>query len=1079
MIYVFDNCQINTRLYELQRGDQTIRLRPKVFEVLLYLLGHRDRVISKQELAQQVWPDQFISDSTLESTIRSVRQVLEDSREKQRTIQTRPGHGYRFVALLTDQYEEDGSQQINDRDGERADHNRPSVRTSAPDRSSPPAQPSPHDQLHPGWNTTGSGMPEGLSGQPGSPFFGRESDLAWFAHHLHAAMAGHPRVLLLEGEAGLGKTRLLKEMRSAAENLGVRVYAGRFFEHLTVPYLPFIEALRMEIDQTPGQVQDSLDTDAELIRQLMPASTVFTSAASVSTTDQSEQERIRLFLAVSRAILRMAQRSPSFFVVDDLHWADPSSLDLFGHLMFTLADAGERESIPLLLICAYRPEEGIERLPQLLARIQRENICHPRALQGLEESEVQSFLQSLASQAPSHQLTATVNQVTQGNPMFIQEVFHHMVQRDTLAQRGGYLVTTVSPADLRLPKEMTSAISDRIQAVSENCRRVLILAALYGDPISMEILEAVSGMDEEVLLDLLEEGIHHNLLVSEGQELWFTHSLIRHVFYHTPSAVRRQRLHQQIAQTLERQHAHNLDRHLRAITHHIIQAGSATDPKIIVAYAHKAGDQAFLTAAWSEAAQYYEAALSASESIDPFPVRDRAELHYRAGLARYRDMDAGPALAHYEAAVAAYQIIDDRPGVARALMEQTRIYYTLAPVPLGMLVDLNALEAALEALGEDETELHGSILTVMSDAYSTAQQQTKAKELSQKALEIGQRLQDHRLEIEACHVLGVAQSRSLNVHEGVNCFRKAAESARRIDDLLLEGRSLARLPVSLMRLGQLREVEAVGQKACELTRQYQDWGAHSVPLSALTAAAVAKGDFGAAENYAHEAMLMVSRSHYPWAGERAAYSLACAYMLRGEWAAAEAALDMLIEPGRIFRESGHTTQLTVSVLRQLIQSYAGHGAAPLALDRVDVMISSEIDAFSLDPWCALVELADFHQRPALAERLYQVLQRAEEQGLLFSIGWICLLPRVLGVAATLNRWWEVAESHFCSALDAAESLEALPELGRTYLDFAHMLVARDGNKGHQQARDLAKRAETIFTELDMHPFVQRVKRLYE
>ena len=392
----------------------------------------------------------------------------------------------------------------------------------------------------------------------------------------------------------------------------------------------------------------------------------------------------------------------------------------------------------------------------------------------------------------------------------------------------------------------------------------MTLAALLGDGVSPQILEAVSDMGEESLLDVLEEGIHQHLLLSEGQAWWFVHPLIRHVFYQMPSAARRQRLHQQIGQMLEHLYADSFDAHLREIAHHFIRAGPAAAPETIVTYARRTGDQAFMAAAWGDAAQYYEAALSAAESIPHFPVRDRAELHYRAGLAHYRDMDAGPTIDHYAKAIAAYRLAGDIRGAARALMEQARTRYTLASVPLGTLADIQPLEAALEALGERETALHGNILTVMSDAYSTAQQQNKTKELAQHALEIGQRLKDDRLRAYAYFVLGVAQARSLHTQEGVECHQKALALARRSDDLVLQDWPLTRLPVALTWLGRFQEVETVSQEACALTRKYQDWAAYSVASSALTSVAVAKGDFEAAESLAHETMLMVSRSHYPW-----------------------------------------------------------------------------------------------------------------------------------------------------------------------------------------------------------------------
>ena len=100
MIYRFGDCALDTNLYTLQRGGQTFRLRLKVFRMCLYLLEHRDRVVSREELCTQVWPGQFVSQATLEGVIRLVRQAVGDSGRTQRIIQTLHGHGYRFVASV-------------------------------------------------------------------------------------------------------------------------------------------------------------------------------------------------------------------------------------------------------------------------------------------------------------------------------------------------------------------------------------------------------------------------------------------------------------------------------------------------------------------------------------------------------------------------------------------------------------------------------------------------------------------------------------------------------------------------------------------------------------------------------------------------------------------------------------------------------------------------------------------------------------------------------------------------------------------------------------------------------------------
>ena len=105
MLYVFGDCTLDTQRYVLHRANQATSLRPKAFHVFLYLLMHRDRVITKQELAEQIWPDQFISDAVLENTIRAVRRALDDSAHTQRYIQTLRGYGYRFVAMVEERDE--------------------------------------------------------------------------------------------------------------------------------------------------------------------------------------------------------------------------------------------------------------------------------------------------------------------------------------------------------------------------------------------------------------------------------------------------------------------------------------------------------------------------------------------------------------------------------------------------------------------------------------------------------------------------------------------------------------------------------------------------------------------------------------------------------------------------------------------------------------------------------------------------------------------------------------------------------------------------------------------------------------
>src|SRR5438552_3073492 len=169
MRYSFGDWTLDTQLYTLHRAGHSLRLRPKVFQVLTYLVAHRDRVVSRQELCEQVWPDQFISDAALESAIRAARQALGDSGRTQQYIQTLHGHGYRFIAPVH----------------------------CLPAAAAPAESAAPH------------GAPSLLFRRP--PYFvGRDAALAQLAQWWTAVCQGTRQVGLIAGEAGIGKTALVE-----------------------------------------------------------------------------------------------------------------------------------------------------------------------------------------------------------------------------------------------------------------------------------------------------------------------------------------------------------------------------------------------------------------------------------------------------------------------------------------------------------------------------------------------------------------------------------------------------------------------------------------------------------------------------------------------------------------------------------------------------------------------------------------------------------------------------------------------------------------------------------------------------
>jgi class 3 adenylate cyclase/DNA-binding CsgD family transcriptional regulator len=949
----------------------------------------------------------------------------------------------------------------------------------------------PPDALVPGvspaWEGLGMDEPSGLDRatrlsnlvKTAPPFVGRRDELAWLEKLLEESCAGQPRVVLIPGDAGIGKTRLLQELRSSASYRGLQVGYGRGYEDLTLPYLPFVEVLRPLRDQIPPHMASMLGTEAEVISRLLGYDVIPGLTAPPSGSPQTDQDKLKLFLTMSHLMVVLSQQHPMLLVVDDLHWVDRPSLDLLSHLVFTVTDLSERESLPLLIVGTYRPVESETHLGRLIARFQRETICQTFALAGLHEVEIHELVRHLGLIHPSHQLVTVVTEATQGNPLFIQEVVHHLVRQEAIRERGGFLVTTASPANIPLPEQVTGAIIARTSELSEDCRKVVTLCSFLGDSFSLPILAAVSDLDEETILNLIEEGMHHRLLLSEGQMFQFAHPLIRHVFYNQPSAARRQRIHHQIARSLEYLYADDLDAHVMEIAHHFVRAGPATEANILVKYARRAGDQAFRVFAWGNAAQHYEAALAAGEFTGCLSLHDRAELYYWAGLAHYRDQDVGPCLDHYEKAIESYRQCGNVKGLARVLMEKTRTQFTLASVPYGTLIDLQQLEEVLNALGDSDPGLCCSISTIMSEVYWTARQADKAKTMAQRALDIGCQLQDDQLSAAAGLALGMAQSQGLELQKTLRSYQDSLAYARRANDLLLQSWALQRMPLTHTMLGQLDEADTVAQSACELTRKTQDWGFYSVALSHQASVAVARGNFATVEQRTHEAMQMVSRSHYPWGGSRSLFALACSRTLQGAWAEAKDALDLQIEPGRVFQEAGPIIHAFTQAFHHLLQAISGREEEPIEQVVANLMVAVGTDSYSLAPLCALVEIADFLAAPSAVEAPYQMLLMAAERGVLFTSGWVFLLPRVLGVATTLLGQRDVAEAHFRAAIEAATRAAAQPELGRTYLDYARTLIGRGELNDRCRAIALLRQAASIFSGLGMDPFFQRATQLAE
>lgn len=902
------------------------------------------------------------------------------------------------------------------------------------------------------------------------PFLGRAAELGWFKSRLTATLDGRPRVGILVGEPGIGKTRLLREFQGIAATHGAAICAGRGHEDLALPFLPIADALGPLVRSMPARLARTLGVDGERMRRLVrgdvdPGAPV--PGRPWATDDPA------LFLAASRTVVELACARPLVLVLDDLHWIDQSSLELLAHLLFTVADRGAHERIPLLVVAATRPVDASHRLARMLARVGRDDVCEPLALAGLDELAIAELVQGLGIPHPSHQMIAVVQDATRGNPLFVQEVVHHLLRQGALAERGGTLMATMAAADLRLPDDVVSAIAARIDELDQRQRHVLTLAACLGERVAPDTLVAVAAAGSAETRRLLDEACARGFLTAD-RDYQFVHPLVRHSFYVRPTAEERSRLHARIAEVLHSLHPEPTADQTLEIAHHMIAAGRLVDPAALVEIARRAGHVAFARASWTEAARLFAAALDATAS--PLTTAERAELHCLAGLSHYRDQDGGPCLDQYERAIAAFREVGDLRGLARALMGRTRAQFTLASVPYGTLLDTAPLLDVAERLEGMDPVMAGFVRAELAQVYWTARQPADATAMGELALEIGRREGNDVLAAEAHRALALSAGQRMDPLGGVEHLEAGLAAARRAADTWLESQLHQRLPLALHVCGRLDEARRMAASGAALTRALHDWGDRSLSEGASVCIAVARGEFEAAERHARQTLQLIQRSGYPWAGPTALPALACAHTLRGAWADADRALAMLITPGAVFQDPGPVVHISSWVLRQVVRAWSDDSPtlrdelreriAPIART---VAADGADDVHAVGVFAAFVDLAERLNDPAMAEIAYEALVRAAERRVVLSSGWVSLIARALGSAATVLRRWERAEAWFVTAIEQARAGHLRPELGRALFGQARLLLGRGRAGDRPRARALLDEAQRIFRTLGMAP----------
>jgi predicted ATPase/DNA-binding SARP family transcriptional activator len=428
---------------------------------------------------------------------------------------------------------------------------------------------------------------------------GREDMLDGMQKAYERAKVGEVQVILISGEAGIGKSRLIEEF--AAKLAGqVQVLAATAHRDAQAsPFQPLVEALRPSLlaHHASRDVPDWCLAEAA---RLMPELRRLRPDLPLPLLGSGEQARTRLFEALDALVLGLAlHNQPVLLCLDDLQWADGTTLDWLAYTGRRLSTAGlpATEARAGLLIVGTYWDQKASAMAQLRRSLQRSGVLAEMPLMGLDERAVGEVLRQLESKIPyDDDLARRLRRLTGGNPFFLLETLRAIVEA------GCELEDLLSSGELCLPDTVLDAVQARMASLSSAARQVVEAGAVLGRSFALELVRATSGRDELEAVSALDELVARDLLEEGTTGYWFHHEILREAVYRQLSRGRRQVLHRRAAEALERLEPDNAS----SIAWHFERAD---EPGRAARHSLRAGRSAQSVFAHIEARSHFDRAL--------------------------------------------------------------------------------------------------------------------------------------------------------------------------------------------------------------------------------------------------------------------------------------------------------------------------------------------------------------------------------------------------------------------------------------------------------------------------------------
>jgi DNA-binding CsgD family transcriptional regulator/tetratricopeptide (TPR) repeat protein len=910
-------------------------------------------------------------------------------------------------------------------------------------------------------------LPGPLRLTPSFPFAGRARELATLRALLPRAEGEGRRIALIGGEAGSGKSRLVREVAHATTGDALVLY-GACDAVVRTPYGPFAEALEQLVRAADAsELRIDLGTSGGELARLLPDLATRVGELSPPVTADPETERHRLHSAITDLLTAVSRRRLLLMVVEDGHWADGPTLLLLRHLGRAAADAR------MLLLVTFRDTEAeiSDDFAEALVDLRRSEDVYRMHLGGLTDDEIAEFVRraaglELGPGLPT--LASGIGELTGGNAFLVTELWRALFESGALVVDGERVLLERPLAELGTSESVREVVSRRLAQLAAPTTEVLEVAAVIGRVFRLDVLERAAELGRAELLAGLDEAQSSGLIEevsSIGLVYRFTHELVRRAVSDRLRGLRRAEIHLRVGEAIEADARDGDVRHLQDLAHHFTAAARIDDAGRAIDYNVRAARAARDALAFDAAASLLQTALELAGHDSAV----RAGLLLEFGAASHLAGHAEDALDAYLGTAAIARETGDAELLATAAIGFENACWRPAIIDRGAP---ELLEEAADALGDGDSILRVRVLSGLSRALANQGSHDRATVVRTNAIAMARRIDDR-------HGLATVLARAYWAHgttleEILSMLDEAVELAEELGDVELKAEAMEwRLP-ALIGLGDLAAARRDLERVLELgSTMGQPFILH-VAEHYASAIALCEGKLEEAERRA-ELSREWSRPLMTGPDPSAVYGMQMFSVRREQGRLAELAPVVRVLAGNV-RSAGAWGPGLAALLAEL-------GMLDEARDALERVVAGGLDPLRESLWLAsLTYLADAaaavddRQTAAL---VYPELEPLAGTNVMIGYGVACYgaADRYLGMLSATLAEWDRAEQHFEAAADLNRRMGARTWLAHTAYEHARMLLARARPEDRGRAGSLVSTAAALAEEIGMAALAVRARAL--